>query len=319
MNYILPTAIFGLVSYEIQELSVHIVFSLVAYCAVLTLFNSFKKQKYWDKYNLTLLLSFLSFLVLKVAFSQAYKDFDKAVSFWQDNYRSTGYFFTDFKYLFVGIALFFLGGLFLAFKIGRKKEALFIFLSASIPLFYAIFSWVREPASRYIYFVQSFGIIFASIGIYAIYYFLAEKFENHRKFIALAVLLLAAVSLDYSYITDKNNLYRQRETAGFIDFNKVFDVVKNNLKPRDVMITRSYRSFYFSDWKIKVYDVKALPLEKQDCQETFVKIISENESGIVVLPEIDHLSVCKNGRKYLEENLIKIPSTVKGVNIYRWQ
>ncbi|PIP27956.1 MAG: hypothetical protein COX29_03590 [Candidatus Moranbacteria bacterium CG23_combo_of_CG06-09_8_20_14_all_35_22] len=319
LNYILPTAIFGLVSYEIQELSVHIVFALVAYCTVLALFNFFKKQKYWDKYNLTLFLSFLSFLVLKVAFSQVYKDFDKAVSFWQDNYRSIEYFFTDFKYLVVGIALFFLGGLFLAFKLKRKKEALFIFLSAFIPLFYAIFSWVREPASRYIYFIQSFGIILVSIGIYAIYYFLAGKFKNHKKFIALAILALTFLSLDYSHILGKDNLYQQRATSNFIDFRKVFAVAKENMKPGDIMITRAYRSFYFPNWKTKVYDVKVLPLEKQNCQETFAKIISENESGMVVLPEIDHLLVCKNGRKYLEENLEKIDSQVKGVNIYRWQ
>ncbi len=318
LNFILPTAIIGFVSYEIQEISVHIAFSLVVYCVILALL-SFKREKYWNKYNLTLLASFFSLIILKFFFKSSYKDFDKAVSFWQDNYRIIDYLFTDFRYLFIGIGLFFLGGLFLAFKLGRKKEALFIFLSITVPSFYAVFSWVREPASRYIYFVQSFGIIFASIGIYAVYYFLAEKFKNHKKLVALAVLVLAFLSLDYSHFFGKSNLYRQRETVGFIDFNKVFSVVKNNLKSEDVMITRAYRSFYFPDWKIKVYDVKVLPLEKQDCQETFAKIISENESGIVVLPEIDHLSVCKNGRKYLEENLEKIDSRVRGVNIYRWQ
>ncbi|HRY82182.1 MAG TPA: metallophosphoesterase [Candidatus Moranbacteria bacterium] len=316
--FIIPAMIVGFVSYEIHELTVHIVFTLVAYCLILAALN-FKKEKYFlNKYTLTLLGGFFGFLVLKVAFSGLYKDFDKAVSFWQDNYRCFGFFFTDFRYLSFGILLFSLGGLFLAFKLKRKKEALFIFLSAVVPLFYAVFSWVREPAARYIYFIQSFGIIFSASGIYAVYYFLAERFENYKKIIAVVILMSTFALLDFSYITGKDNLYQQRETSNFIDFRKVFAVAKENMKPGDVMITRAYRSFYFPNWKAKAYDVKALPLEKQNCQEIFAKIISENESGIVVLPEIDHLSVCKNGRKYLEDNLIKIPSQVSGVNIYRW-
>ncbi|MFA6160092.1 MAG: hypothetical protein WC678_03335, partial [Parcubacteria group bacterium] len=318
-NFILPTALVGFVSYEIQELSVHIAFSLIAYCLVWVVL-SWKKEKniFSNKYLLTILGSIIGVIFLKMFLGGAYKDFDRAVSFWQDNYRSVDYFFTDFRYLVVGIALFFLGGWFLAFRLERKKEALFIFLSAMVPLFYAVFSWVREPASRYIYFIQSFGIIFSAVGIYALYYFLAKKFKNHKKIIALIVLTLMFFSLDYSHIIGNNNLYQQRQSSNFIDFREVFAVVKDNLKPEDVLVTRAYRSFYFSDWKVKVLDVKVLPLEKQNCDETFAKIISENESGIVVLPEIDHLSVCKNGRKYLEENLVKIPSTVSGVNIYRW-
>lgn len=315
--FILPTILVGFVSYEIQELSVHIAFSLIVYCIILAFFN-FKKERYWNKYNLTLFVSFVGLVILKFFLNGLYKDFDKAVSFWQDNYRCIEFFFTDFRYLTVGVLLFFLGGWFLAFKLERKKEALFIFLSAIVPLFYAIFSWVRTPASRYIYFIQSFGIILSAVGIYAVYYFLAKKLKNHKKIIALIVLALMLFSLDYSYIIGNNSLHKQRQTSNFIDFRKVFAVVKDNLKPGDVLVTRAYRSFYFSNWKIKTYDVKVLPLEKQNCDETFAKIISENKSGMVVLPEIDHLSVCKKGRVYLEKNLEKINSQVKGVNIYRW-
>jgi len=319
-SFILPTALVGFVSYEIQELSVHIAFSLIAYCFIWAML-SLKKEKniFSNKYFLTIFGAIAGVIFLKTFLGGAYKDFDKAVSFWQENYRSIDYFFTDFRYLAVGMVLFFLGGWFLAFRLERKREALFIFLSASVPLFCAVFSWVREPASRYIYFIQSFGLIFSAVGIYAVYYFLAKKFKNHKNIIALIILVLMLFSLDYSHIIGNDNLYQQRQTSNFINFRKVFAVVKDNLKPEDVLVTRAYRSFYFSDWKAKVLDVKVLPLEKQNCDEIFAKIISENESGMVVLPEIDHLSVCKKGRVYLEKNLEKINSQVRGVNIYRWQ
>jgi hypothetical protein len=318
--YFVPAAVVGLMSYEIHELSTSIVVAVTAYCAIFAVKSLFE-GKIINKYTLSLLAIFIAYLIASVFFKDAVRLLKESVSFLnRKDYDYIGFFFTDFRYLYIGAGLMILGFWFLAKKLGRTKEAIFITVSAFAPLAFAVSSWTREPAHRYIYFIQSFGIILAGAGVFSLISFFSNKFPGYKKALTAIIIILFLAALDPSYIYGKENFYRKIESGEHIDFRQLFSYVKENRKPQDVMITRAYRSYYFPGEKMPVYDIKELDFEKGNCRQLFQKIISENKSGWIILPEIDNLSVCKDGKKYLNNELKGITSNKipDRVFVYRW-
>ncbi len=320
-DYLVPAVLAGLVSYEIHELAVSIAATIIAYCSIFATKDLFRK-KFFSKYILTLAVVLAGYLFASAFFSGAIRLMKESVSFlnrW--DYEYIQFYFTDYEYLWVGAALAVLGSWFLAVKLKKTKESVFLLASAFVPLAFAVSSWVRTPAHRYIYFIQSFGIILAAAGVYAIINIISEKLPKYKKIIAAVIIILFLASLDFSHIFGKNNFYRKIESAEYIDFAQLFSYIKQNQKPGDVMITRNYRSYYFQEWQVPVYDVKSLPFEKSDCRELFQKIMAENKSGWIVVPEVDNPSVCKDGKQFLYNELgnIKSKEIPDEVFVYRWE
>ncbi|MCX6766059.1 MAG: hypothetical protein NT136_03835 [Candidatus Moranbacteria bacterium] len=318
--YLLPAAVAGLVSYEIHELATSIIVALTAYCAIFAVKSLFK-GKIINKYSLTLLAAFIAYLIANVFFNDAIRLLKESVSFLnRRDYDYVKFYFTDFRYLPAGAALMVLGFWFLARKLGKAREAIFIAASAFAPLAFAVSSWTREPAHRYVYFIQSFGIILAAAGVFSLISFFSNKFPKYKKALAVVIIILFLAALDFSYIYGKENFYKKMENATHVDFRQLFSYVKENRQPQDVMITRAYRSYYFPGEKIPVYDIKGMDFEKGNCRQLFQKIISENKSGWIILPEIDNLSVCKDGKQYLYNELkgLKSKEIPDRVFVYRW-
>ncbi len=320
-SYLIPAVLAGLAAYEIHEVATSIIVTIVAYCSIFAVRDFFKK-KFFSKYTLTLAAVLAGYLFASAFFSSAIKLMKESVSFLnRRDYEYIKFYFTDFEFLAVGAALIILGAWFLTVKLKKTKESVFLLASAFAPLAFAVSSWVRDPAHRYIYFIQSFGIILAAVGVWALINLTSEKFPKYKRITALVVIILFLATLNHSHIWGKNNFYRKIESAEYVDFTQLFSYIKQNSRPGDVMITRSYRSYYFSDWEMPVYDVKDLAFEKSDCRELFKKIMAENKSGWIVIPEVDNPSVCKDGKQFLYDELGNIKSKeIPGeVFVYKWE
>jgi hypothetical protein len=319
--YFIPALIFGLISFDTQALTASIVGTIFVYSLV-NLIISISKKSYFNKYSITLIAISGAYLAVSrlPAFHKYYKFAKKNLHLFMENYRYLSDYFSDMVFPAVGFILLLFGVWFLAKKLNRKKETAFIFLSAAVPLAAAIFTWSREPALRYIYFLQSFGMILIASGIFAAINFISGKFSKYRKPVILVVLIIFTILVNFRYLSEDSEVYRHTKNSYYPDFSKIFPYILENKKPGDVFITRAYRSYYFRGEKITVYDTQELPLEKSNCREVFEKIISENKSGWVIIPKVDYASVCKDGRQYLSENLSRVRADAipTSVPTYRW-
>jgi len=318
--YFLPALIAGLISYNVHMLTASIVATITAFSIFSWLW--WERKEKINKYSITLALIFIAYLFISLIpqLAKFYKSFKKQVELFKFNPDYFIDYFTDFNFFILGFILMIFGVWYLAKKMEKKKEALFLFLSAIVPLIFAIFTWVRFPAQRYIYFVQSFGIILIAVGIYAVLCYLNIYLKNRKIILVPFFILMLILLIDFSYFKKENQIYAHTKNSFYPNFRNIFPYILKNKKESDVFITRSYRSYYWLGDKVKVFDLQALPFEKKDCGKIVSEAIVENKSGWFILPDIDEGFICKEGRDYLGNNYKKIeneniPNTV---SIYRW-
>ncbi len=320
--YFLPVVIAGLISLNVHFLTVTIISTILAYSCLNMIFG-WGKDKFINKYSVSVLIIISAYIIVsQVPFLYPlYKSLKKNVELITQSYGYFNDYFSDFVFPVVGFILVLLGTWYLAKKIGRTKPALFLFASAFAPLGMAIFTWSRDPAHRYIYFIQSFGIILAAAGIFGITELVSEKFKKYKKVAAVVMLIIFLSLIDSSYFSKKSEVYYQGKDSYYPNFRPAFSYVDENRKAGDIIVTRAYRSFYFRGWNIPVFDTQILPLEKDNCQEVLKEIVSENKNGWIIFPKIDKASMCRQGRDYLDENLGRIKNSTlpSPVLIYRWK
>ncbi|MCX6766061.1 MAG: hypothetical protein NT136_03845 [Candidatus Moranbacteria bacterium] len=319
--YFLPVLAVGIASYNTQVLTASIVGTIFVYSLV-NLTASIRKKSYFNNYSITLIAISGAYLAASrlPALHKFYKLAKKNLKLFVENYSYFSGYFTDMVFPAVGFILLLIGVWFLAKKLDRKKEAVFLFLSAAVPLAAAVFTWSRDPAHRYIYFLQSFGIILIAVGIFAAIYFISGKFSKYRKPVIVITLIVFTALISFKYLAKNSEVYGHTKNSYYPDFTKIFSYILANKKPEDVFVTRAYRSYYFRSQKIPVYDTQVLPLEKSDCREVLEDIISENKSGWVIIPKVDYVSLCKDGRQYLSENLSRVRADAipTSAPVYRW-
>lgn len=326
-SYFFVVIILGLISANVHILSAHIAATLATYSGLFFLIAIYKKELNWknfylNKYFLTTLATLTGLIIYNLPIlNSLHKLIKKNFKFFlaKPNYDFFSQYFSDFSYVLLGLFLFLLGTWYLAKKMNRQKEAAFLFFSATIPLLFAIFTWRRDVSHRYIYFLQSFGMILAGIGIFAVIKILTDRIKKYTKIaiVALLIIFLFGIRLDY---LRSQEIYTSKTNSYYPNFQAVFDYLKANKKTDDVLVTRAYRSFYWKDWGIKTYDIKSLKFSSKDCAEKIKKIIEDNPSGIIVYAKIDKITQCSAGLKFYKENLtrLKDPSIPSSVLIYRW-
>ncbi|MFA4817357.1 MAG: hypothetical protein WC608_01370 [Parcubacteria group bacterium] len=322
--YFLPVLITGLISYNVHLLTLNIG-AVIAVYAFLFFTVSFWRQKklVFDKYFITLAAVVVGLLATRLPiFYNYYKSIKKNLNFFQSNYDFFLEYFSDFIYISLDIILVIVGIWYLAKKMQRQKEAAFLASSALVPLALAVFAWKRETSHRYIYFLQSFGIILSAVGIYGVIQLAISRIKNYnyKKIVAVMLLIAFFVGIDYGYLKNNSGVYVQKSNSYYPDFETIFNYVKQNKKPEDVMITRTYRSFYWRGAGIKTYDIKSLQMGATGCEVKLDKIVKENPSGCAVYPKVDKLNLCSAGRKYYEDNFTRVKnnSIPSSVLIYRW-
>ncbi|MFA6160093.1 MAG: hypothetical protein WC678_03340 [Parcubacteria group bacterium] len=318
--YLLPALIAGFISYNVHMLTVNIIFVALAFSFLGWII--WEKKNKINKYSITIAIFFIAYLAVSQLpdLAKFYKSFKKQVALFEFNPRYFFDYFNDFSLPVVAFIFALIGVWYLFKKLGRKKEAVFLFISAFVPLMFAIFTWVRTPSERYIYFIQSFGMILLASGVYAVAIYILSRFGKKGK-IAMIVFLVAFLALiDFSYFKKENQVYLHTKNAYYPDFRNIFPYILENKKNGDILVTRAYRSYYWHGDDVKILDLQTLPFEKKDCLEFMKKIIAENPSGLFVLPKIDEVFVCKIGRDYLRENLEEVENKniPTSISIYRW-
>lgn len=321
-SYFLLMLAAGLISYNVHMLTLNIAVTLLAYSLILFLL-AVKKGDYINKYSITLAGSFIGYIALhSPILYNYYHSMKKNIRFFTSNYDFSKQYFSDWIYPLAGVALVIFGTWFLFYKMKIKKGTLFLLLSGLIPMLLAVFIWKREESHRYIYFLQSFGIILSAAGIYGVIYLTAARIKKY-KILAVIILFAGFMSLvNYDYIFSKSmGVYTAPKDSYYPDFRAVHNYINENMKPGEAMITRAYRGFYWRGQKIKVYDIKSLSFGASGCDQKIDKIVKENPSGWVVYPKVDKLNVCSAGRDYYQNNLarIKAEAIPSSVEIYRWQ
>lgn len=324
-SYLLGVLLAGIISADVHLATLNIGFTVVAYCLIRWFWFARKKplmQKIINIHTMTIFGALGSLVALRLFFYPFYKFIRKQVRFFDDNYIYITNVFSDTRYVWIGIALVLVGTWYLARKMKRPKEALFLFVSFFVPLCASIFLWNRTPAHRYVYFVQSFVVILSAIGIVGIIRLMVGRFGNYKKVIIIIGLILTIFALNFEYIKGKKSLYLSSEKSAYADFRKVFAYVLKNAEPGDAIVTRAYRSFYWQGANFKTYGIKsnAYSFSASNCVELFQDIVAENKSGFVVLPNIDKAYVCSAGREYLNSSLKKVDdkSFSKWVVVYTW-
>lgn len=322
--YILPVIVTGLISYNVHLLTLNIGAVIAAYALLFFVISVCQNRKLViNKYSITLAAAALGLLATRLPiFYSYYKSIKKNIHFFQSNYDFFREYFSDFIYIAIGVVLVIAGIWYLAKKMQHQKEAAFLASSALVPLALAVFAWKRETSYRYIYFLQSFGIILSAIGIYGIIQLLLHyvKNYNYKKFAAVILLLAFFTGIDYGYLAKNSGVYVQKSNSYYPDFETIFNYVKEHKSPEDIMITRTYRSFYWRGAGIKTYDIKSLRMGATGCEAKIDAIVMENTSGWAVFPKVDKLNLCSAGRKYYEDNFTRVKdnSMPSSVLIYYW-
>lgn len=325
LAYLLPVIIIGLISYNVHLLTLNIGAAVAAYAFLFFVISVWQKKKLiLDKYSITFAAVALGLLATRLPFLYSYyKSIKKNIHFFQSNYDFFREYFSDFIYISLGIVLVIIGIWYLAKKMQKQKEAAFLASSALVPLALAVFAWKREESHRYIYFLQSFGIILSAVGIYGIIELVISRIKNYTcKKIAVAVILIIFfIGMDYGYLAKNSGVYVQKSNSYYPDFETIFNYVKEHKSPEDIIITRTYRSFYWRGAGIKTYDIKSLRFGATGCENKIDEIVKSNPSGWAVYPKVDKLNLCSAGRKYYEDNFtrIKDESIPSSVLIYRWE
>lgn len=322
--YFLPVLITGLISYNVHLLTLNIGAVMAVYAFLFFIISLWrKKAPLLNKYSITLAAVALGLLATRLpVFYGYYKSIKKNINFFQSNYDFFREYFSDFIYISVGVVLVIIGIWYLAKKMQRQKEAAFLASSALVPLALAVFAWKREESHRYIYFLQSFGIILSAVGIYGVIKLAISKIKNYnyKKIAAAIILIVFFASMDYGYLAKNSGIYVPKSNPYYPDFEVIFGYVEQHKSAEDVMITRTYRSFYWRGAGIKTYDIKSLQMGAKGCENKIDEIVKENPNGWAVYPKVDKLNLCSAGRKYYEDNFTRIKNDAipSSVLVYRW-
>jgi len=323
-RYFIPVLVIGLISYNVHMLTLNIVITLFAYALIFCLIKA-KNGDYINKYSITLAAAVAGYIALQSPILiNHYRSMRENVRFFTSNYDFSEQYFSDWIYPLTGIVLVIIGSWYLFFKMKLRKETLFIVLSGFVPMLLAVFAWQREESHRYIYFLQSFGIILSAAGIYGIISLITERIKKYKYKLVVIILIFAGFMspISYEYIYNKKmEVYVANDNSYYPNFQKIHNFVSSQMKPGEAMITRAYRSFYWRGEKIKVYDTKSLRFGSSGCEQKINKIVGENPSGWVVFPKIDKLISCEAGRNYYKNNMerIKNDQIPSSVEVYHWE
>lgn len=214
-----------------------------------------------------------------------------------------------------------LGGRVLWKRLGRPKESLWLVLSFGVPLSLAIWFWKRNAGPQYIFFVQSFTLLLAAIGMFGVLEWVKEHLGMFGKKAWWSALALLMVLLpNYGYFFEENNTYHETSTGGNPNYRKVFDYFKKNKQEGEVLITRNFRNYYWSGAKVPVYDFGGELSESKFSLAELEKIVAEHPHGWVILSTNDYDYISHEAEMYFKKNMEQVSnSQVRGaVEVYRW-
>jgi hypothetical protein len=320
--YALPLLLSGGLALSLHQLAGHLPLSLGSYLAVSAWF-AWRSGKGWrNKYGVSLLLGFVGLGVLLVMVPHAVKGFTQGLVFFDDHVSYFRHVLADFATPGIGAVLIAFGGWYLARREGRMREAGYLAATFLLPLLMAVFLWRRNVGPQYIFFIQSFAMIFAATGVFGLVATIRERFPDWGKRGTLGGLLLLALLVPHwGYFLEENNTYHETSTGGNPNYRKVFAYFKKEQLPTDALITRNFRNYYWSGAHVPVYDFGGeLSTEKLSLTEV-QKVMTEHPTGWLIYSGNDEDYISNEVEIFAEKNMERVSnSNVRGdITVFRWE
>lgn len=321
--YLLPTLLFGLLSFHVHDLSMNIIPISGAYLLWMALVAWKSGEGVRNKYAFTLSVGLLGAVALLVLSSLARRMlFGGALSWFENHYSYPGYFLGDFMHPLLGVLVMGWGSYYLGKTLKRRKEAVWLTLGAVVPLMLAIWLWNRNAGAQYIFFAQSFVVLLTATGIYGLSVFAREHLGAfNKKTVLMSVFGLSLLLLpDYGYFLRENNTYHETSSGSSPNYRKVFDYFKKNKQPGEVLVTRNFRNYYFSGAKVPVYDFGGELATTKFSLADMQKIMAEHAHGWVILSTNDSDYVARDAAIFFKKNMEQVSNDqVRGaIEVYRW-
>jgi hypothetical protein len=126
---------------------------------------------------------------------------------------------------------------------------------------------------------------------------------------------------NFGYFLAENNTYHETSSGGNPNYRKVFEYVKKNRLPTDVLVTRNMRNYYWSGTDIPVYDLGDEVNREKLSLDALERIVKEHESGWVVLSDNDYDYFSNEAETYMKQRMERIsnPSVRGPIEVYRFR
>lgn len=326
--YLLPMGLLAALSFHLHALTGNILFILFIYLCIRSIQHR-GSASVVTRYLLYVVSLIAVVTVVKYTLPQEFTWFTASIVFFENHYSYIGHILGQYWHPLLGATLIGLGTWYLVKKSTDKNAGLWIAVNFFVILVAAIFLWSRNVGPQYIFFAQTFGNILAAAGIYYIADTARRKLSYHNSF-AIVLFLAVLFVPNYGYFFQEDNTYRSTSEGASPNYRKIFDYVKRNTTPGDVMITRNFRNYYFAGLDMEVFDFGSERGEEDLEAEGKVKkvtlaqvrdIVAQHPTGWVVLSDNDEQYITKEARQYFDDHFVKVTDSplVRGnVSVYRW-
>lgn len=316
--YFVPTAALGLLGLHLHLLTVMIVPMIVIYAAV----RAYQMRQVWNKYMFILTKVVVVALLAKLFVPHVFELITSSFSFPDNHYGYFGIVLKDYSHALLAMLFFGLGVWHLIRRKVLAKEGWWLVLSFGVPLFMAVFMWDRNVGEQYISFAQPFKVIVIAAGIFALAQFLHKHLKTPfgKKAFLMPMLLALLIVPNYSFLFADESIYHETSRSSNPSYKKVFAYVVKNRLPEDVLITRDMRNYYWSGTGMHVENIGGEVTKDKLTLERLHGILSQYQSGWVVLSDNDDVFVSNDAMSFIEKNMERINTTqVRGkALVYRW-
>ncbi len=303
-----------------HQLTGTLVFTLAAYLIVRA-YQECRLSGWRNKYSVLFALGVVGVIGVALFFPKLFRSFAGGLIFFDNHYGYVKYVLRDYYHPLLAILLMLLGGWWIAKRENLPKESLWLSLSFLVPLAMAIWLWRRNIGVQYIFFIQAFAMILVASGVFGVWKLLCEKFGIIAPKKSLVVLgLLFVLVPNFGYFAEENNTYHETSSGSNPNYRKVFAYFKKNHAPTDVLVTRNVRNYYWSGANVPVYDLGDEISRTRISQADLEKLMTEYQTGWMILSENDYDYVSKEAEAFMKKNLTRVSNDqVRGaIDVYTW-
>lgn len=303
-----------------HQLAGTLLFSVAAYL-IARAFQEYRQNGRWkNKYVILFVLGLIGVIGTAVFFPKFFRSFSAGLIFFDDHYGYVKYVLRDYYHPLFAVLLMTLGAWWIAKRENMPKESLWLSLSLLVPLAMAVWLWRRNIGAQYIFFAQSFAMILATAGVFGVWRLLCEKWNITAKKSLIVLGLLFVLVPNFGYFTEENNTYHETSSGSNPNYRKVFAYFKKYHKETDVLVTRNGRNYYWSGANVPVYDLGDEISKMRLSQAELEKLMTEYQTGWVILSDNDYDYVGKGVKDFLNKNLTRVSNDqVRGaIDVFTW-
>lgn len=321
VGYALLSGIFFAIGLATHQLTATIVFSMTAYLLWAGVMQYRQTGVWKNRYAVFLGIGVAALVLLSLIAKSFLASFTSGLIWFDDHYSYLGYVMTDYAHPLLAVLLMGFGAYFLTVRERNTRAAGYLVFSYIIPLACAIWFFRRNAGPQYIFFAQSFGIILVAAGILGLWESLRERFVGWGRRTAWGVLFLLVMLVpNFGYFFEENNTYHETSSGGNPNYRKVFEYVKKNRLPADILVTRNVRNYYWSGADMTVYDLGDEIHREKLSLSALKEIVESHESGWMVLSENDYDYVSNEAEILMKQRMERVshPSVRGSIDVYRF-